>query len=114
MIFFNIKFFFFSNIKRHAYTQHTNAQFISLVLILTNFFTKFTRLNFNISLPKKNSTMTWNDHEIATLIRERKERNEEYWNIAGTDRVPFWDSVASKINIEFTSSYTVKQCREKF
>ena len=58
--------------------------------------------------------MTWNDHEVAILIRERKERNDEYWNTPGTDRVPFWDSVAAKINIEFASSYTSKQCREKF
>ena len=58
--------------------------------------------------------MTWNDHEVAILIRERKERNDEYWNTPETDRVPFWDSVAAKINIELALSYTSKQCREKF
>lgn len=58
--------------------------------------------------------MTWNDHETDLLIRERRERNEEYWSIAGNDKTAFWDSVAAKINLEFSSTYTSKQCKDKF
>src|SRR5438045_9750385 len=77
------------------------------------YFNKKKKIFFfsTLTLTKK---MTWNDYQLAILIRERKERNEEYWSMPGTDRVPFWDSVTAKINIEFSSSYTSKQCCEKF
>ena len=58
--------------------------------------------------------MTWNDLETILLIRERKTRNEEYWALSGNDKTSFWTSVASKINMEFQSNYTFKQCKEKF
>lgn len=58
--------------------------------------------------------MVWNDYQINLLIEERRSRNEEYWNITGNSRTSFWDSVASKINIEFQCSYTGQQCKEKF
>jgi hypothetical protein len=58
--------------------------------------------------------MTWNEMQIEILIKERRNRNEEFWSTPGTDRVPFWESIASKINIRFQSTFTGKQCREKF
>ena len=58
--------------------------------------------------------MTWNEMQIEILIKERRNRNEEFWSTLSTDRVPFWDSIASKINIRFQSTLTGKQCREKF
>ncbi|GBC01415.1 hypothetical protein RclHR1_41870001, partial [Rhizophagus clarus] len=55
-----------------------------------------------------------NDPEIRLLIQERRNRNEEYWNIAGCSKVSFWMSVAAKINSNFRSTYTAEQCKEKF
>ncbi|GES92522.1 hypothetical protein GLOIN_2v1874283 [Rhizophagus clarus] len=49
----------------------------------------------------------WNDSEIRLLIQERRNRNEEYWNIAGCSKVSFWMSVATKINsnLELMKAY---------
>lgn len=58
--------------------------------------------------------MSWNDPQTILLISERKSRNEEYWALPGNDRTSFWSSVAAKINMEFTSTFTAKQCKEKF
>jgi len=58
--------------------------------------------------------MVWNESEISILINERKLRNEEYWLTPGRDRTAFWDSIAAKINIEYQTAYTSKQCQEKF
>lgn len=58
--------------------------------------------------------MVWNEYEIKILIEERRNRNEEYWNIAGNSRTAFWESVASKINLQFQSGYTGHQCKDKF
>lgn len=58
--------------------------------------------------------MVWNDHEVRILINERRNRNEEYWTGAGRDRTSFWNSIAEKINIEFQTSYSGKNCRDKF
>lgn len=58
--------------------------------------------------------MSWNDHQTLILISERKTRNEEYWSLPGNDKTSFWQSIASKINLEFRSSFTSKQCKDKF
>jgi len=58
--------------------------------------------------------MTWNDYQIEILIRERRERNEEYWSLAGNSRVDFWKSIAVKINLDHQSAFTYLQCKEKF
>ena len=58
--------------------------------------------------------MTWNDPQTMLLIHERKTRNEEYWALPGNDKTSFWTNVASKINMEFQSTFTYKQCKEKF
>jgi hypothetical protein len=56
----------------------------------------------------------WSDPEVRLLIDERRQRNVEYWEIAGCSKVPFWMSVAAKINSNFRSTYTAEQCKEKF
>jgi hypothetical protein len=58
--------------------------------------------------------MTWNDYQINILIHERRERNEEYWTLAGNKRNDFWTSIAAKINLEYQSDFTYLQCKEKF
>ena len=58
--------------------------------------------------------MPWNDHQTILLIAERRLRNEEYWSLPGNDKTSFWTSVASKINMEFQSTFTFKQCKDKF
>ena len=58
--------------------------------------------------------MVWNSYQIRILIDERRARNEEYWSIAGNSRVSFWENIASKINLQFQSSFTGAQCKEKF
>lgn len=58
--------------------------------------------------------MVWNDPQTNLLIHEQKSRNEEYWALSGNDKTSFWTSVASKINMEFQSAFTSKQCKEKF
>jgi len=57
---------------------------------------------------------SWNDPQTILLISERKSRNEEYWSLPGNDKTAFWTSVAAKINMEFRSAFTTKQCKEKF
>jgi|tagenome__1003787_1003787.scaffolds.fasta_scaffold18500451_2 hypothetical protein len=56
----------------------------------------------------------WNDPEIELLIEERRNRNIEYWRIAGCSKTGFWMSVAGLINSRFRKSYTAEQCKEKF
>lgn len=56
----------------------------------------------------------WSDPEVRLLINQRRDRNVEFWSMAGNSKVPFWMSVAGKINSEFRSSYTAEQCKEKF
>jgi hypothetical protein len=56
----------------------------------------------------------WNDPEIRLLIDERRNRNVEYWEMAGCSKVTFWMSVAGIINSKFRKSYTAQQYKEKF
>jgi hypothetical protein len=56
----------------------------------------------------------WNDLEVRILIEERRSRNAEYWAMPGCSKVPFWASVAAKINSQFRSTFTAEQCKEKF
>ena len=58
--------------------------------------------------------MTWNESEINILIKERRKRNDEYWTLLGNDRTSFWNSIAEKINLEYQTVYTGKQCKDKF
>jgi hypothetical protein len=56
----------------------------------------------------------WTDSQLRMLIRERKERNAEYHDLIGDGKMQFWREVSAKINLEFGTSYSSKQCREKF
>ena len=84
----------------------------------------------------------WSDPEIKLLIEERRNKNENYWEMAGmvifiwigyvyliiiyfflkknwslykgSSKLAFWMEVAGKINCSFTKSYTPVQCKEKF
>jgi hypothetical protein len=57
----------------------------------------------------------WNDPEIRLLVDERRNRNVEYWEIAGCNsKVAFWTSVVGIINSKFRKIYTAQQCKEKF
>ena len=58
--------------------------------------------------------MAWNESEINILIKERRKRNEEYWTLPGNDRTSFWNSIAEKINLEYQTNFTGKQCKDKF
>jgi hypothetical protein len=56
----------------------------------------------------------WSDPEIKLLIDERRNKNNEYHEMAGRSHVAFWMGVAGVINMRFNKSYTGEQCREKF
>jgi hypothetical protein len=56
----------------------------------------------------------WADYHVEVLIRERKENNAQYHDLIGTGKMNFWKGVASKINLEFGTNYSGKQCSEKF
>lgn len=58
--------------------------------------------------------ITWNEREVRLLIDQRKNRNLEYYQTIGRSRVPFWDSVARRINRSVGSNFTGVQCKRKF
>ncbi|CAJ0844356.1 17965_t:CDS:2 [Entrophospora sp. SA101] len=55
----------------------------------------------------------WTDAQTRILINERKNRNVEYHNL-GRDRLPFWESIAIKINEEHNTHFDGYQCKKKF
>src|SRR6185437_11996149 len=56
----------------------------------------------------------WVNYHIEVLIRERRENNAQYHDLVGTKKRNFWKGVASKINLEFGTNYSGRQCSEKF
>ena len=58
--------------------------------------------------------MGWNEYQIDILIKERRKRNDEYWTFPGNDRTSFWNSIAETINLGHQTTFTGKQCRDKF
>lgn len=56
----------------------------------------------------------WTDLQLKALIKERKDNNTWYHDLVGTGKMDFWRGVASRMNLEFGTHYTDKQCREKF
>ncbi|CAH1769788.1 12699_t:CDS:2, partial [Entrophospora sp. SA101] len=56
----------------------------------------------------------WTNEQLKLLINERKIRNAEYHDIVGSSRVDFWNSIANKINVQFRTTYTGHQCKDKF
>ncbi|CAG8731475.1 15403_t:CDS:2 [Cetraspora pellucida] len=55
----------------------------------------------------------WEDAHVRLLVDERKNRNDEF-HLIRKKKAPFWNSVAEKINNKFNTTYTGKQCTEKF
>jgi hypothetical protein len=62
----------------------------------------------------------WTDAESDYLIRQRRRRNEEFYNIPGRDRGGFWESVSRRLNRHFRrrrrryTGYTGRQCEQKW
>jgi Myb/SANT-like DNA-binding domain len=57
----------------------------------------------------------WNDLEERLLINERKNRNAEYHALKnGQPKQAFWDNIAQKINHQRKTTFTGKQCHNKF
>ncbi|CAG8770774.1 12157_t:CDS:2, partial [Dentiscutata heterogama] len=54
----------------------------------------------------------WDTTHVQFLINERKRRNHEYHSMR--KKQPFWDNVAAKLNRQFNTVYTGKQCYNKF
>ena len=56
----------------------------------------------------------WTKDQLKDLIEKRKLGNEEYHGLNNNMKYNFWKNSASEINIKFGTSYTGKQCKEKF
>jgi len=56
----------------------------------------------------------WNDPETELLVSERKRRNVEYHLRFRGNKLDFWESVARRINRRYYSTYTARQCEQKW
>ncbi|GBC48403.1 hypothetical protein GLOIN_2v1874283 [Rhizophagus irregularis DAOM 181602=DAOM 197198] len=56
----------------------------------------------------------WTDRQLRVLINERKNENDNFYELSGNMKHNFWKGLASKINLEFGITYTERQCKEKF
>ena len=56
----------------------------------------------------------WTDRQLRVLINERKNENNNFHELSGNMKHNFWKGLASKINLEFGTTYTGRQCKEKF
>ena len=56
----------------------------------------------------------WTDNQLRVLIDKRKSENDNFYELSGNMKHNFWKGVASKINIEFGTTYSGRQCKEKF
>ncbi|GBC23978.2 hypothetical protein GLOIN_2v1874283 [Rhizophagus irregularis DAOM 181602=DAOM 197198] len=56
----------------------------------------------------------WTDRQLQVLINERKNENDNFYELSGNMKHNFWKGLASKINLEFGTTYTGRQCKEKF
>ncbi|EXX65681.1 uncharacterized protein OCT59_008222 [Rhizophagus irregularis] len=56
----------------------------------------------------------WTDRQLPVLINERKNENDNFHELSGNMKHNFWKGLASKINLEFGTTYTGRQCKEKF
>ncbi|GBC44804.1 hypothetical protein GLOIN_2v1874283 [Rhizophagus irregularis DAOM 181602=DAOM 197198] len=56
----------------------------------------------------------WTDRQLRVLINERKNENDNFHELSGNIKHNFWKGLASKINLEFGTTYTGRQCKEKF
>ncbi|EXX53382.1 uncharacterized protein OCT59_010857 [Rhizophagus irregularis] len=56
----------------------------------------------------------WTDRQLQVLINKRKNENDNFHELSGNMKHNFWKGLASKINLEFRTTYTGRQCKEKF
>jgi hypothetical protein len=56
----------------------------------------------------------WTNDQIQILINKRKGENKNYHDLNDNLKCNFWKSLASEINIKFGTTYSGKQCKEKF
>lgn len=56
----------------------------------------------------------WTDDQLRLLIDNRKTKNDEYHLLTSNLKCNFWKGTASEINIKFGTTYSGKQCKEKF
>uniref|UniRef100_U9TLM0 Uncharacterized protein n=1 Tax=Rhizophagus irregularis (strain DAOM 181602 / DAOM 197198 / MUCL 43194) TaxID=747089 RepID=U9TLM0_RHIID len=48
----------------------------------------------------------WTDRQLRVLINERKNENDNFHELSGNMKHNFWKGLASKINLEFGTTYT--------
>jgi hypothetical protein len=81
--------------------------------IFFSFYFIFRRFFFRIFSTKFYSIM-WTKDQLRDLIDKRKAGNKDYHDLNNNRRYNFWRNVASEINIKFGTTYSGKQCKEKF
>lgn len=60
------------------------------------------------------SRILWSEAETDLLVKERRRRNYEYHYVYRTSKAGFWESVSRKIYRRFNSTYSARQCENKF
>ncbi|GET60839.1 hypothetical protein GLOIN_2v1874283 [Rhizophagus irregularis DAOM 181602=DAOM 197198] len=56
----------------------------------------------------------WTDRQLRVLINKRKNQNNNFHELNGNMKHNFWKGLASKINLEFRTTYTGRKCKKKF
>jgi hypothetical protein len=56
----------------------------------------------------------WSKDQLNYLIEKRKNQNTNYHELNNNMRYNFWRNIASDINIKFGTTYSGRQCKEKF
>ena len=92
----------------------TSNNTTSILTTVTNMTTITTTTTNNTRTNNSAPHATWNEQQIRLLINQRWYQNDEYHRTVGRSQVPFWDSVARRINRSVGSNFTGGQCRRKF
>jgi len=97
-------------IRFNLFIKRSFLSFFSLYLIQFS-FTSFSLLqNF---FYKMNYVIEWINDQTWSLINKRKNKNEDYHK-TGRSKVNFWNEIAREINRECETSFTGRQCSQKF
>jgi len=56
----------------------------------------------------------WEDPETDLLVSERRRRNGEYHSRFRGNKTEFWQSVVQRIFRRYNSTYTARQCEQKW
>ena len=56
----------------------------------------------------------WEDPETDLLVSERRRRNGEYHSRFRGNKTEFWQSVTRRIFRRYNSTYTARQCEQKW